>query len=78
MRPDGQKHDVIILLDRIVADVFADLDAGRALHAAALSREHGLPMADVVIYATARAYRAEVFTRDAHFKGLPGVRFMPG
>jgi predicted nucleic acid-binding protein len=32
-------------------------------------------MADSLIYATARAKGAELWTQDAHFKGLPGVRF---
>jgi predicted nucleic acid-binding protein len=36
---------------------------------------NGLPMADSLIYATARAKGAELWTQDAHFKGLPGVRF---
>jgi predicted nucleic acid-binding protein len=36
---------------------------------------HGLPMADSLIYATARAHGAELWTQDAHFEGLAGVRF---
>jgi predicted nucleic acid-binding protein len=35
----------------------------------------GLPMADSLIYATARAHQAELWTQDAHFEGLPGVRY---
>ena len=35
---------------------------------------NGLPMADSLIYATAQAHSAELWTQDAHFKGLPGVR----
>ena len=29
-----------------------------------------------VIYATAQAHGAEVWTHDEHFRGLPGVRFV--
>jgi predicted nucleic acid-binding protein len=36
---------------------------------------HGLPMADGLIYATARAHGAELWTQDGHFEGLAGVRF---
>jgi predicted nucleic acid-binding protein len=36
---------------------------------------NGLPMADSLIYATARAHQAELWTQDAHFDGLPGVRY---
>jgi len=35
----------------------------------------GLPMADSLIYATAQAQSATVWTQDAHFDGLPGVRY---
>jgi toxin FitB len=36
---------------------------------------NGLPLADSLIYATARLHGAELWTQDAHFEGLPGVRF---
>jgi predicted nucleic acid-binding protein len=38
---------------------------------------NGLPMADSLIYATARHHDAELWTQDAHFEGLPGVRYFP-
>jgi predicted nucleic acid-binding protein len=37
---------------------------------------NGLPMADSLIYATAQAHGAELWTHDAHFAGLPGVRYL--
>lgn len=46
-----------------------------AMDAARLGAEHRLPFADSVIYATALAYDAEVWTQDADFEGLPRVRF---
>lgn len=52
-----------------------DLDASLALQAAALGRRHKLPLADSIIYATARAGDAVVWTQDADFEGLPGVKF---
>lgn len=36
---------------------------------------HALPMADSLIYATARQHKATLWTQDAHFKDLPGVRY---
>ena len=50
------------------------LDAELALAAATLGLRHGLPLADSVILATARAAEAIVWTQDAHFRDLPGVR----
>ncbi len=36
---------------------------------------NGLPMADSLIYATAQAHGATLWTQDAHFKNLAGVRY---
>ena len=36
---------------------------------------NGLPMADSLIYATARRHGAELWTQDAHFEGLAGVKY---
>lgn len=52
-----------------------DLDAPLAMAAAQLSIEHGLPLADSVILATARAQAAVLWTQDADFKGMPGVEY---
>ena len=52
-----------------------DLDGNLALQAARLSRAHGLPLADSVMLATARAFDAVLWTQDADFKALPGVQF---
>lgn len=52
-----------------------DLGATLALSAAKISLDHGLPLADSVILATARAYDAPLWTQDDDFKGLEGVRF---
>lgn len=48
-----------------------------ALTAADLGLEHGLPMADSLIYATAVAAGAELVTSDADFASLPGVIYLP-
>jgi predicted nucleic acid-binding protein len=53
-----------------------DLDGALALVAARLGVELGLPMADSVILATARQYGAVLWTQDADFVGVPGVRFL--
>ncbi len=53
----------------------ADLDGALALSAAQLGLTHKLPLADSIIYATARQYGATVWTLDADFATLPGVRY---
>jgi toxin FitB len=44
-----------------------------ALTAADLSLAHGLPMADSMMLAAARAHNAELVTTDAGFDGVSGV-----
>ena len=34
-----------------------------------------LPLSDSLIYATAQAHNATLWTQDAHFEGLPGVKY---
>jgi predicted nucleic acid-binding protein len=51
------------------------LDAELAMTAAKLGHELKLPLADSIILATARAHEAILWTQDAHFEGLEGVRF---
>ena len=52
------------------------LDSGLALSAAQLGVAHRLPLADSIIYATARQFDATVWTMDADFEGLAGVRYV--
>jgi toxin FitB len=51
-----------------------DLDRQIAVHAAHISNELKLAMADSIILATARACDATLWTQDEHFKGIEGVR----
>lgn len=51
------------------------LDAPLALRAAALGLRYQLPLADSIIYATAQASGALVWTQDADFEGLEDVRY---
>jgi predicted nucleic acid-binding protein len=53
-----------------------DLDAPLALAAARLSAQERLPLADSVILVTARAFNATLWSQDADFKGVQGVRFI--
>jgi predicted nucleic acid-binding protein len=52
-----------------------ELNSALALRAAALGIRHKLPLADSIIYATAQAANAVVWTQDADFDGLSDVRY---
>ncbi len=54
----------------------AELTASIALQAAKISTELKIAMADSVILATARAYHATLWTQDADFEGVEGVKYI--
>lgn len=54
-----------------------ELDVALAVRAAKLGIEHKLPLADSVIFATAQAFGAVLWTQDADFPDLPEVNFTP-
>lgn len=51
------------------------LDAALAMAAAQLSFKLKLPMADSIILATARQFNATLWSQDADFESLAGVRY---
>jgi predicted nucleic acid-binding protein len=74
----SQQHDASVALRYIAVMQQAkvvELDAAIALRAAALGIRHKLPLADSIIYATARAAGALVWTQDVDFEGLADVRY---
>jgi predicted nucleic acid-binding protein len=57
--------------------VIVPLDDNLALQAAEFGLSFRLPLADSVIFATARRFDATLWTQDADFEGLPGVQYFP-
>lgn len=54
-----------------------DLSSAISMTAAKISLQYKLPMADSIIYATAKNYNATLWTQDVDFKGMPGVNYIP-
>jgi predicted nucleic acid-binding protein len=54
-----------------------ELSGELALAAAHLSVQLGMPLADSVMLATARACEATLWTQDADFEHVPGVKYVP-
>ena len=52
-----------------------DLNEPIAIFAAKLSADHKLPMADSLIYATAKMHDALVWTQDSDFENLEDVKY---
>ncbi|NJD19694.1 MAG: type II toxin-antitoxin system VapC family toxin [Gemmatimonadetes bacterium] len=68
--------DATRVLSGMALAAVVDLDPNIAKLAAELGVRHQLPLADSVIYATARAHDATLWTLDTHFAGLPRVRLL--
>ena len=54
-----------------------ELNDERAIAASELSLKHGLAMADAAMYAIALEHKAVLWTQDADYQGLKGVKYYP-
>ena len=55
--------------------IVVDLDSTLAVNAAKLSHDRRLPLADSIILATAQCQGATLWTQDADFDGIDGVKY---
>jgi predicted nucleic acid-binding protein len=72
-RGEGDALQAVALMQQ---GLVVELSAPIALDAARTSAELGVPMADSMILATARAHQATLWTQDADFAGIDGVRYI--
>lgn len=72
-----ENHNVVMkYVEKMLVHSLVPLTEVLAIEAAQLAASHSLHMSDALILATAYSRRAELWTHDAHFKGLPGVRYL--
>lgn len=76
LREAGEDQALAALAAMSQGQVVA-IDSSLAVAGARLSLQHALPMADSLILALARTAEATLWTQDAHFAKVPGVRFFP-
>lgn len=70
---DVAKADLSV--DILKSGRIIDMDSEIAILASDISKQHKLPMADSLIYATAQIHGAELYTQDKHFDGLANVHY---
>ncbi len=70
------EHDALRAVALMKQARTVDLNDHLALSAARLSAETRLSLADSIILCTARQHQAALWTQDAHFEGMTGVRFV--
>ena len=63
-------------IECMLQGTIVDLDIEIALSAAKLGILHKIPLADSIILATGIAHEATIWSQDADFQGLPGVRYI--
>ena len=73
-RDEGDALQAVALMQQ---GWIVDLMSSLSLNAAHLSVQHRLPMTDGIMLATARTHEAMLWTQDADFDCLSGVRFKP-
>jgi len=72
-RDESQALQAVALMEQ---GAVVDLNATLALAAAKLSSDLRLPMADSIMLVTARAFDAILWSQDADFEGMEGVRYV--
>jgi toxin FitB len=70
------EHDALRAIALMRQGRCIDLDDSLALDAARLSVELKLSLADSIILTVARQHDAILWTQDAHFDGLAGVKYV--
>jgi predicted nucleic acid-binding protein len=76
LRETGENEalqSIAAMLKGSVVDLTSDI----AMNASKLSLRHNLPMADSIIFATAKAYDCIIWTQDSDFENLSKVKFFP-
>jgi predicted nucleic acid-binding protein len=70
--------EALVHMAQMMEGTVVPLDGQLAIDAAELGLRHSLPLADSIIYATALRFDAVLWTQDADFEGLSGVKYFPG
>ena len=72
---ERNEDDALLAIAHIKQGRVIDLTEDLSLSAAQISKNHKLPMADSIIYATTLKYNCILWTQDRHFKDLKFVNY---
>jgi predicted nucleic acid-binding protein len=73
IKRERSEEEALVAVAQLEKTRIAALTTTIALTAADLSLEHGLAMADALVYATGVLHQSMVITSDSDFETLPGV-----
>ena len=74
---ESNENDALQAAAAMQKGAVVDLTANLAISASKLSLEQGLPMAESIILATAKAFDAILWTQDSDFTNIAGVKYFP-
>ena len=74
IKRERSEEEAFLAASQLMRTRVVPLSEELAISAADVALEHGLAMADAIVYATAQREGAALVTGDADFRGLPGVR----
>lgn len=77
VKRERSEEEALVVAAQLQKTNVIALTESLALWAADLALEHGLAMADSIVYATAQSAGVRVLTSDADFRRLPGVVYLP-
>ena len=72
---DNDPDTAVAVIDIMKNSMVINLDSEIALLASDIGKQHKLPMADSIIYATAVLCDADLYTQDKHFDNLDRVHY---
>lgn len=76
IKKETSEEQALLAVAQMQSGVVVQLKESTALSAADHSLQFSLPMADAIVYATAKAENALLVSSDEHFKGLEQVEFI--
>ncbi len=68
-------YHALAAISQMKKGLLVPLESNLAVTAAEIGLKLQLPLADSIIYATARKFDAVLWTQDVDFKNLPGVEY---
>ncbi len=72
---ESTENEAIQAVAAMQKGTIANLTPSLAITASKLSLQHNLPMADSIILASAREFNASIWTLDADFKNIKGIKY---
>jgi predicted nucleic acid-binding protein len=72
---EKDEDSALLAIAHMKQGIVINLDPDLSIFSAKIGKDYKLPMADSIIYATAKKYNCILWTQDKHFKDLENIRY---